>query len=70
MSNLFQEKQAELQSAVLRVDQVSWTLLVKLKFKRLPRFFTLFSPVDPAVGGFEERTSSVPYRSGDNNWIC
>lgn len=29
VSNLFQEKQAELQSAVLRVDQVIWTALVK-----------------------------------------
>lgn len=29
VSNLFQEKQAELQSAVLRVDQVIWPALVK-----------------------------------------
>lgn len=31
VSNLFQEKQAELQSAVLRVDQVIRTLLIKLR---------------------------------------
>lgn len=66
VSNLFQEKQAELQSAVLRVDQVTrheergvvWILTLDFDLGVDP-----LSPVNPAAGGLEERTSSFGRRA-------
>lgn len=64
VSSLFQEKQAELQSAVVRVDQVRWRVegrvtLSEFVSGELLSSFYLVLPVDPAVGGFEERAPSA-----------
>lgn len=62
VSNLFEEKQAELQSAVLRVDQVTQTLLGRARGKPgvgLPLDLNCFQTVNPAAGGAEERTSAA-----------
>lgn len=68
VSSLFQEKQAELQSAVVRVDQVTVAFRARSACVHLLHNF-IFPPADPAVGGLEERTPSATLRLGDANRV-
>lgn len=68
VSSLFQEKQAELQSAVVRVDQVTVGFRPRSAFVDLLHNL-IFPPADPAVGGLEERTPSATLRPGNANRV-